>query len=107
VLRRPSDLAAKYGGEEFGLLLPATNPTASLAVAERIRAAVAALRIEHLGSPDGIATVSIGTCCLVPSGDNASTADVLNAADRALYQATAAGRNTVRAGSVEAFVVAT
>jgi diguanylate cyclase (GGDEF)-like protein/PAS domain S-box-containing protein len=105
-LRRPGDLAARYGGEEFVMLLPATNKSASLAVAERIRAAVAALRIEHLGSPYRIATVSIGTCCLMPFPGDASTADILNAADRALYQAKAGGRNTVRAGSVEALVVA-
>ena len=45
--RRPRDLAARYGGEEFVLLLPRTEGRQALAIAERLRKSVAALRLPH------------------------------------------------------------
>jgi diguanylate cyclase (GGDEF)-like protein/PAS domain S-box-containing protein len=100
VLRRPGDIAARYGGEEFVVLLPATDQNGALLMAQRMRCAVSALRIEHLGSVHRIATVSIGTCSVTPFHGDDTAADLIDAADRALYRAKADGRNTVRSGSV-------
>nr|WP_246316185.1 GGDEF domain-containing protein [Kineococcus aurantiacus] len=80
---REGDLVARYGGEEFAVLLPRTGPAEARAVAERLRAAVAA------GTRPRV-TCSVG----VATGDaDAAAADVLAAADRALYAAKAGGRD--------------
>jgi diguanylate cyclase (GGDEF)-like protein len=91
--RRPADLAARYGGEEFILLLPETDALAALDVAQRVRAEIEALAIEHAGSACApCITVSIGGATLAPhSGE--SREDLLDAADRQLYRAKAEGRN--------------
>jgi len=95
VMRRPGDHAARYGGEEIAVLLPATDLAGTTAVAERIRAVVAALAIEHAASPCGHVTISAGTSALMPPDDLAPT-ELLDAADQALYRAKSDGRNRVR-----------
>ncbi len=90
---RAGDLAARYGGEEFCLLLPETGGDAALCVAERARAAVAALDLADLGIP-GV-TVSVGIASAVQTTPDALVA----AADAAMYRAKRAGKNcVVRAG---------
>ncbi len=92
-VRRPSDLAARYGGEEFAVILPDTNAAGALAVAERIRAAVAGLRLPYPG--DGkIVSVSIGVATLRPIGDDPE-AVLIAASDEALYRAKDGGRDRV------------
>jgi diguanylate cyclase (GGDEF)-like protein/PAS domain S-box-containing protein len=98
VLRRPGDLAARYGGEEIAVLLPATDETGAQVIAEHMRATVAALAIEHLDSGCGTITISAGIGCLVPGADDRPAA-LIEAADRALYQAKLAGRNRVCAAA--------
>jgi diguanylate cyclase (GGDEF)-like protein len=95
VLRRPGDHAARYGGEEFVGLLADTDECGALVVAEQIRQAVAALRIEHLGSASRLVTVSIGVSSLMVLGEDADSHQLMAAADQALYRAKAAGRNRV------------
>jgi diguanylate cyclase (GGDEF)-like protein/PAS domain S-box-containing protein len=95
VLCRPGDLAARLGGEEISVLLPATDEAGARLIAERIRAAVAALSIEHCGSAQGMVTISAGVAAMVPCDDDQPT-DLIAAADRALYQAKLSGRNAVR-----------
>ena len=86
---RPVDFAARYGGEEFIAILPGTDPTGALAAAERIREAVAALIVN--AQRDLRITISIG---VAGAPDDASEpAELLKAADIAMYQAKAAGRN--------------
>jgi diguanylate cyclase (GGDEF)-like protein/PAS domain S-box-containing protein len=95
-LRRPGDFAARYGGEEIALLLPATDACGSTDAAERIRDAVAKLHIEHAGSGFGLVTVSAGAAATHPFIPGSDAASLIKAADIALYQAKAAGRNCVR-----------
>jgi len=98
-LVRPGDVLARYGGEEFIALLQEADSAGSLVVAERLRAAVEALRIEHIGSPAGVVTVSIGAASAASQGE-AIAASLVAAADRALYEAKCAGRNQVRSLTV-------
>ena len=94
VVRRPVDFIARYGGEEFVIVLPETTAAEAQSLAERAREAVLRLRIEA-AAPSRYVTVSAG-CATVAPGAEPITADVLvEAADAALYQAKAAGRNLV------------
>lgn len=95
---RGGDIACRFGGEEFTLILPEINPEDALARAEQIRVAVAAMRLTLRGQSLGGLTCSIG---IAVYPDHATTIEeCLSAADRALYQAKALGRNrAVLAGS--------
>ena len=89
---RATDVPARYGGDEFIVLLPETPPKGSLEVAERIRGAIASRPLTVDGHVVA-ATVSIGVACYPEDG---RTLDMLAArADRALYQAKEQGRNKV------------
>ena len=93
-LHRPGDLAARYGGEEFAVVLPCTDPAGAAQVAETIRRDVLAAAIAHAGSPIGAMSVSIGLASLSPR-DADHPADLVAAADAALYASKAGGRNRV------------
>jgi diguanylate cyclase (GGDEF)-like protein len=89
---RDMDIVSRYGGEEFCMILPSTSKKESLFVAERIRRAIEAESFageNHL--PLGRLTVSLGVSSFPADGGNAD--DLVHAADRALYQAKAEGRN--------------
>lgn len=87
---------ARLGGEEFGLLVSDAAPEAMLAVGERARAAVEAMGHVHPGRADGmsVVTVSVGVSSVVPHPE-LQAADLLRAADEALYESKARGRNAV------------
>ncbi len=87
------DMLGRSGGEEFLLLLPDTDLPAAAVLAERLRDRVASARLSH-GATTLAITVSIGVA-VMQEGD-VSADDVLARADRALYDAKNAGRNTVR-----------
>ncbi|HTX58819.1 MAG TPA: diguanylate cyclase [Verrucomicrobiae bacterium] len=91
---RESDLFARYGGEEFTAILWSTDAEGAAIVAERILAAVRALDIPHAESPLGRVTVSIGVAS-VTAGAGAGPPSLVQAADRAMYGAKAAGRDRV------------
>jgi len=93
-LQRPADLATRYGGDEFVVLLPVTDTDGALDVAQRVLGAIAALDIPHGASPFGRVTSSIGVAEVVP-GPNNTSQELLERADRELYAAKQAGRNRV------------
>lgn len=87
---RASDLVARIGGEEFGLLFPEATPDTASAVAERMRSAVAGFPVMTSAGVELRITISIG---LAPFDGNLSEA--LSNADKALYKAKNSGRNRV------------
>jgi len=91
IVRRPADLAVRYGGEEFALVLPSTNEEGATRIAERVRSAVRALGIVH-GDNDarGFVTVSVGSATVVGAF---TPKEIVELADRALYAAKEAGRD--------------
>ena len=97
---RPTDLAARYGGEEFVILLPETELEGAVKIAEDVRSAIEAAKIEHRGSTLGIVTISAG----VTSSHQRSAIvaiDLLEKADSLLYRAKSLGRNRVEHQSRE------
>ena len=91
---RPEDFAARFGGEEFAILLPNSDLQAAAQVAERIRVAVLALGIPHLGNPWSRTSVSVGYASATPNALD-SQVGLIQLADAALYRAKRKGRNCV------------
>ena len=87
---RGADVAARFGGEEFSILLPQTTSVEAIAIAERIRHNIEKTRFEHrvVTSSIGVASCSAELCV---------SADLVAAADKALYEAKRKGRNRVQA----------
>jgi diguanylate cyclase (GGDEF)-like protein len=91
---RDYDIAGRFGGEEFLIVLPETGPREAQEIAERLRVAIASERYEVRTSPVPIhATMSLGVACFPE--DAAAQKDLVHAADVAVYQAKINGRNRV------------
>ena len=101
--RRANDIAGRLGGEEFAIMLPATSEAAAIVYAQRLRASVERLEIQHCGRRISV-TISIGVASLSPD-EHADLPALLRKADHALYEAKAAGRNRI-AGGVAAQAIA-
>ena len=89
---RASDLAARYGGDEFVVILTRTEQNGAERVAEALREGIENVG-RRLGYPLGSVTISVGIAEYDPG--HPSSGDLLVNADRALYRAKASGRNTV------------
>lgn len=93
--RRPLDLSARYGGEEFALILHDVTLQHASDLAEHVRSQVAALEIPHRGATAGsTVTLSIGVALAEPTIGR-TAAGLVQMADEALYEAKAAGRNSI------------
>ncbi|QQE64589.1 hypothetical protein GFS31_12700 [Leptolyngbya sp. BL0902] len=90
---RGSDIACRYGGEEMTLILPESALTVTEQRAEAIRLEIERLRVDYQGILINPFTASLGVACFPHHGSTAST--LIKAADDALYQAKAVGRNRV------------
>lgn len=94
VIKRPGDLACRYGGEEFSIILPDTHLQGGRNLAEQIRLTVNDKCLPHAGSGAGqTVTLSLGIATF--NGQYASTDEMIKAADDALYVAKDQGRNRV------------
>jgi two-component system chemotaxis family response regulator WspR len=92
---RPADLPARFGGEEFAVVLPATNAAGVKHLAQNMCNAVEKLKIPHsASSTGGHLTLSVGGIAEVPSKDK-SLLELMIRADKALYQAKSQGKNRV------------
>ncbi len=88
------DLVARYGGEEFACILPASDIGEALAVAQTMHGAIAAMQIPHPSPAVPTLSLSLGVACLRPTLAD-GPARLVEAADKALYQAKQDGRNRV------------
>lgn len=90
---RTYDIACRFGGEEFTVILPGTSLDNAVRQAERIRAGVKEVPFASEGKPIGTLTISLGVSAYPTDGETSE--DLLAAADAALYRAKAEGRNCV------------
>ncbi len=96
---RPGDLACRFGGEEFILVLPETDEAGALVVAESVRASIEGMALPHAASPVAkVVTVSVGAAA-AEVGEGFKIEHLIERADQALYAAKQQGRNRVVAHS--------
>ena len=92
--RRDGDVVARFGGEEFVVLLPGADAPAALEVAQHIQQAIQALALPHEGAPHDIVTVSFGVASMAPQREQLAE-ELVRRADRAMYRAKQGGRNRI------------
>ena len=104
-LSRSGDALVRWGGEEFVVMLPATDLAGMRAVAAKMERALAELRLSHPASPFGVVTVSIGGVTWSQPDPTVGPDNLVMRADAALYEAKAHGRNRTHLVSVPATVL--
>ena len=92
--KRKTDIAIRFGGDEFVVALPATDLKESLIFAEQLRTAIEGTDICVNGHKIGI-TISVGVATYIPGSKETSLKSLLDKADNALYDAKKSGRNRV------------
>jgi len=96
--RRSGELVARFGGEEFVVLMPDSNVQAALETAQRIQRAVRTLALIHAETAPGIVSFSFGVASLKPSPLHVPD-ELVRQADLALYRAKAMGRDRIELAS--------
>ncbi|MEL6494438.1 MAG: diguanylate cyclase [Cyanobacteria bacterium J06623_7] len=100
-VKRPADIAFRYGGEEFAVILPHTEGQGAIRVADEIHEQIQQLKMEHASSKiDQYITLSIGVSSIIPD-TRTSPHNLIAAADSALYDAKLRGRNRVIYRSID------
>ena len=94
---RGNDLVTRYGGEEFAVIMPDADPDVALTIARRLHAAITNLATPHPHTPSGIVTISIGLSTTTSPAPGQRPEQLLERADRELYQAKRHGRNRISA----------
>ena len=98
VVTRPGDLVARFGGEEFSVILPNTSSEGAMKIAHEISEALSHRRLPHEGNPIGFLTISIGFATMEASFGK-HPVNLIEIADQALYRAKNNGRNQVCNGN--------
>jgi diguanylate cyclase (GGDEF)-like protein/PAS domain S-box-containing protein len=99
-IHRSTDLVARFGGEEFAIILPDTDEMGAAALGERIREEIEGRKAPHRGNEYGRITISAGCASLLPVRGTSSR-QLIDAADKALYRAKSSGRNRVMRATEE------
>ncbi|WP_342620356.1 diguanylate cyclase [Rhodoferax sp. GW822-FHT02A01] len=100
-LKRPADLVARFGGEEFACILPETSYEDALAIADRLQRSIRELNIPHAtSSVADVITISVGLATRVGNAGNEAT-DLIGLADIMLYEAKHTGRARVCSSVLE------
>ncbi|WP_173859953.1 MULTISPECIES: GGDEF domain-containing protein [Pseudomonas] len=99
-VRRPADMTARYGGEEIAVVMPNTDESGARSVAEAILLGIAQARLEHLSSPFGSVTASLGLATFTAYDSEHDETSLIDLADRALYLAKSQGRNRLSVAAV-------
>jgi diguanylate cyclase (GGDEF)-like protein len=94
---RSGDIACRFGGEEFVVIYPEAEPQIATQLANQLREAIHAMQLQHFGRSLGQISASFGLSFFPKHGS--STDELLRAADKALYEAKAAGRNRIAIAS--------
>ncbi len=94
-VRRSGDLAARFGGEEFAIIMPDTEMDGLRHMAEDLRSEIEAMQIENEGSPFGVITASFGLAIAYPAREKMEPDDLVKAADESMYKAKRSGKNCI------------
>jgi diguanylate cyclase (GGDEF)-like protein len=95
VVNDPHDLVARFGGEEFVVLLPGMDEAAAIKLSKAFSRTLHARAIEHSGSPKGIVTASVGVASWTPELGVQALSELVRDADIALYRAKQSGRDMI------------